>query len=251
MLGLYVTVITTLVIIAACLLTARIVTVLPPRRHATSRKHVKDHSIPHLLIVLGSGGHTAEMLSMLERATSSQSSPTDTQSPQTAPRRLDWSSVKHRTWVISSGDSFSALRASDFERERSHTISDNYSICTVSRARKIYQSLLTTPISSLACLYHCLSLLARNPHGYPDMILANGPATATILIFASVLLRLVDYRGAHSRGGMRVIYVESWARVKRLSLSGRLLCKLADRILVQWEQLDGAQGKAEYHGVLI
>src|SRR3954453_23083552 len=53
----------------------------------------------HLLVVLGSGGHTAEMLTML--------------------RRLPLLSQKytHRTYVVSSGDSFSTQKADEFEKQ--------------------------------------------------------------------------------------------------------------------------------------
>jgi len=91
----------------------------------------------------------------------------------------------------------------------------------------------------------------NHEQGYPDLILMNGPATATILVWASVILRFFGFGEAGSRGQMRTIYVESWARVKKLSLSGRLLCWVVDRVLVQWPQLDGALGRGEYRGVLV
>ena len=69
---------------------------------------------------------------------------------------------------------------------------------------------------------------------------------------------------------MRSIYIESWARVRTLSLSGRILKPLVDRFLVQWPQLaiseddgDGVQvnstspkpgfvpAKAEFVGPLV
>lgn len=51
---------------------------------------------------------------------------------------------------------------------------------------------------------------------------------------------------------MRVMYVESWARVKRPSLSGRIIvwCGLCDRVLVQWKGLQD-RGWGEYKGVLV
>lgn len=51
---------------------------------------------------------------------------------------------------------------------------------------------------------------------------------------------------------MRTIYVESWARVKRPSLSGRIivLCGLCDRVLVQWKELE-IKGWGEYRGMLV
>lgn len=201
----------------------------------------KRGSPARLLIVLGSGGHTAEMISLLND--------------------LDPHSYTHRSYVVSSGDDFSARKAADFERyfaRKFPNAPESYDISFVPRARKIHQSLLTTPLSSLHCLFACFSVL-RSPsappspltaHTYPDLILTNGPATATILIFACLLLRFFSVPGTSGR--MRTIYVESWARVKGLSLSGKILVAVGacERVLVQWEGLSRA-GRGEFRGVLV
>lgn len=204
------------------------------RPRPMSRK--RNSETTHLLIVLGSGGHTAEMIAMLARATSS-SDPS---------LKLSWQSFTHRTWVVSSGDSISAVRAKEFEESQSGE-EESYTIRTVPRAREIHQSLFSAPVSSLKCLWACVGILTER--GCPDVILCNGPATATILVFTSVLLRFLNWKGCETEGKMRTVYVESWARVKRLSLSGRLLEWVVDRFLVQWPQLVG--GKREFGGVLV
>ncbi|KAF2765742.1 oligosaccharide biosynthesis protein Alg14 like protein, partial [Teratosphaeria nubilosa] len=228
----------------------------------------------HLLVVLGSGGHTAEMLAMLTRAVTTSPSPKDD--------KLVWKDFAHRTWVVGEGDSISAERAKEFEEmaiplntqedlmagniKRAMDIgAGSYEIKTVPRARAIHQPLSTSPVSSLACAKACWDVLTahmtetRDGHAgrakeidFPDVILCNGPATATILVFVSVVLRFFDYRGCATRAKMRTVYVESWARVKKLSLSGRLLKQVVDRFLVQWPQLErAAGGRAEYCGVLV
>ena len=204
----------------------------------------------------------------------------------------------YRSYVIGTGDDFSAGRAREFERglvaqqweneeegekEKFARMPEDkggkedwketreiekkkkcYSIHTVPRARQIHQSLLTSPFSSLSCLYACLTLLHRHPNGYPDLILTNGPATSLILILASTILRYFSFlpfvdaarssvsEQHKSSSKMRVIYVESWARVKRPSLSGRIIvwCGLCDRVLVQWKGLQD-RGWGEYKGVLV
>ena len=204
---------------------------LPRKRGSPSR----------LLVVLGSGGHTAEMLSLLID--------------------LDPHSYTHRSYVIGSGDDFSALKAADFERHLAQSFPDatqSYDINFVPRARRIHQSLLTTPFTSLHCLLACFSVLRSpstppspsNPYTYADLILTNGPATATILILASLLLRFFALPG--TSGKMRTIYVESWARVQGLSLSGKILVAVGacERVLVQWEGLSRA-GRGEFKGVLV
>lgn len=220
-----------LFLIAATLLLHRLFSILHRSKPAVRSRNSRP---THLLIVLGSGGHTAEMIAMLSRATSTSDESL----------KLEWQSFSHRTWVVSSGDSISAIRAQEFEESHS---SSSYTIETVPRAREIHQSLLSAPISCLKCLWACVRILTES--GCPDVILCNGPATATILVFTSVLLRFLNWERCESEGKMRTVYVESWARVKRLSLSGKLLEWVVDRFLVQWPQLEG--GKREYVGVLV
>ncbi|GAT21687.1 glycosyltransferase family protein [Aspergillus luchuensis] len=237
----------------------------------------------HLLVVLGSGGHTAEMFSMLRRM------------------NLDPSKYTHRTYIVSSGDNFSATKAVEFETTHiNHHVNSNaktaspepsYTIVTVPRARRVHQSYLTAPFSTLNSFWSCLSVLRglhpdQSRHSrpashlsppYPDLILTNGPATAVCVIVAARLLRLwlflcglfspsapgrrtsesdsatVPVPGTYQ---LRTIFVESWARVTTLSLSGKLLLPLTDRFLVQWPALAGKKAwpgmkETEYVGTLM
>jgi beta-1,4-N-acetylglucosaminyltransferase len=191
-----------------------------------------------MVIVLGSGGHTAEMMSLL--------------------RDINPARWAHRTYIVSTGDSFSAGKAYDIEATLqteyvddahpapegvTHPVTGIWQVMTVPRARKIHQPLYTTPLSSLSCLIGCLTALyeaARTstitPFEYPDLIITNGPATAVMVILASVILK---FFGLAPLWKMKIIYVESWARVKTLSLSGKVLLWMGvcDKFLVQWETL--------------
>lgn len=257
--------------------TLRLLAILPSA-HSKIKPWRKRPLAIRVLIVLGSGGHTHEMFYLL--------------------RDIDTSKYTHRTYVVSSGDAFSAQRAVDFEKEleeranqnnakklkhagpsNGNTSSkdkkniirepclgpDHYNIAVVPRARKIHQPLLTTPISALYCLANCFTPLLTAGLGkgptspqecaaddLPDLIITNGPATAVIVILASFILRFFNIRGANSRGKCKTIYAESFARVKGLSLSGKLLSRVVDRFLVQWEDLKGAAGgRAEFWGILV
>ncbi|KAF2100587.1 oligosaccharide biosynthesis protein Alg14 like protein [Rhizodiscina lignyota] len=266
--------------IAIILAGLRVLTLIPPRR-GPPRERARDEP-GRILIVLGSGGHTAEMLAMINKVTDILNV-----------------SIDHRTYVVSSGDAFSANKAKKFEldmavraelekREKEmvealreameengtplvpaqvlrkrearsavstqkHSNADftsSYSIATLPRARHVHQSIFTAPFTAMYCLIATLRLLAERP--YPDIILTNGPGTAVIVVLASILLRFFNFRGANDRSKMRTVYVESFARVNTLSLSGRLLLLLVDRFLVQWKQLEGCGGgKGEYKGVLV
>jgi len=51
--------------------------------------------------------------------------------------------------------------------------------------------------------------------------------------------------------GMKTVFIESMARVRRLSLSGRLVYWLADRFLVQWPDLAQRHRRALFRGQVI
>jgi UDP-N-acetylglucosamine:LPS N-acetylglucosamine transferase len=72
----------------------------------------------------------------------------------------------------------------------------------------------------------------------PDAVLSTGPGVAVPICVVAKLL------------GAWIIYVESFSRVRRLSLSGRLLRPLANLFFVQWEELRPAVPGAVYAGRL-
>ena len=54
----------------------------------------------------------------------------------------------------------------------------------------------------------------------------------------------------------KILYIESFARTRKLSLTGRIMTFLSDRFLVQWPKLASKQGEyygkqREYHGILL
>lgn len=193
---------------------------------------------------------------------------------------FDFSIYTYRTYVVSSGDDLSAQKAVEFEKtiaqqNDSEEPADNYTIVTIPRARRVHQSYLTAPFSTLHCVWACLLvLLGRNPAQrplpaqypsiHPDIIIANGPAVAVCMILAAKFIRFFIYchRWATGRGSkpeisrLRTIYVESWARVRTLSTSGRILLPIADKFLVQWLPLAGRRAwwgmkETEYCGWVV
>ena len=270
-----------LALLATLFVTAslRLLAILPNARPQKAQLHARL-TTARILVVLGSGGHTHEMLALL--------------------RDLDTRKYTHRTYVVSSGDAFSAQRAVAFEKEleekaaaqrgarhdskpgvqegvpqialngraragtagreeRPHCIGpEHYTIATIPRARRIHQPLYTTPFSALKTLVAAFGPLLSSRKSavapgdeLPDLVVTNGPATAVIIVLAAFVLRFFDVRGAESRGLCRTVYVESFARVKTLSLSGKLLVRVVDRFLVQWKELEGYGGRAEYGGILV
>ena len=247
-----------LVFILVNLIFYRVANVLSREKPASIsiRPNPSPQNPTHLLIVLGSGGHTAEIMTMLRRL------------PKLPEK------YTHRTYVVSSGDSLSALKAAAFEKslQANGAAEGAYDIVTVRRARRVHQTLLTAPWSTLQCLMDCSKVLRgthpQQPrrHGYPDLILTNGPGTGVCVVLSAIVLLCLGFSGPltsepgsavapekpyHNSGQMRTVYIESWARVKSLSLSGTVLLPLADRFLVQWPRAVNEGSRAEYVGALV
>lgn len=72
----------------------------------------------------------------------------------------------------------------------------------------------------------------------PDIILSTG-ALATFPI--SLLGKIM---------GKRIIYIESFARVDNPSLTGKLMYKIADLFIVQWEDMLSVYPNAVYGGAI-
>lgn len=202
-------------------------------------------------------------------------------------RRIDPSRYFHRTYIASSGDNHAEAKAREIESnirrfqaegEINDIVAEEdvddvttqgkldpvygiWELKIVPRARIIHQPAYTTPFSAFRCLAGCIGALRSAskasktaPVEYPDVIIVNGPATAVMVIIASIVLKFVGLAPVWS---MRCIYVESFARVVSLSLSGKIILKLglSDIFIVQWEKLAqklniNSRKKVEYLGIL-
>ena len=177
-----------------------------------------------LLVLLGSGGHTGEMLLMLSKVDLSQYA---------------------RTWVASSGDETSLEKAKNFElglSKRKDAL-QGAQYMSLKRARRVGESLKLSVVSTLLSFVDTAKQLVVMKK--PDVLLLNGPGTCVPLAYILFALKLVGV--CHTR----IIYVESLARVSLLSVLGRLVMPIADRFIVPWLQLLVRYRRAEFHGILV
>lgn len=131
-----------------------------------------------------------------------------------------------------------------FEKELSNSDLSPFSTISIPRSREVGQSFRSSIWTTLrAALYAAYAVLSFSP----DLVLTNGPGTALPVVVAVVAGRLLGLAGT------KVVYVESIARVKKLSLTGKILyhLRLADEFLVQWEELVVAHPRAIYAGRLM
>lgn len=73
----------------------------------------------------------------------------------------------------------------------------------------------------------------------PKTVISTGAQVGGIMCFFAKLL------------GKKVIYIESLAKVKSLSTTGRLIYPFSNKFYVQWEGLEKKYKKAEYLGRLM
>jgi beta-1,4-N-acetylglucosaminyltransferase len=163
-----------------------------------------------VMVVLGSGGHTAEMLTLLSALTNEHKihfivAKTDTHSHEKA---LKWLS--------------------------SEKIQAEFHF--IARAREVGQhwcsSILTSAVSLISSI-HLMRIC-------PDILLVNGPGTCVPIVIHAFISKCFMSN--------RIIYVESFARVKTLSLTGKIVYPFVDRFIVQWPDL--VSDKTEYIGKL-
>ncbi|EIE27833.1 hypothetical protein COCSUDRAFT_83453, partial [Coccomyxa subellipsoidea C-169] len=159
---------------------------------------------------LCAGGHTAELLALLEHMNLERYSP--------------------RTYIVASTDRMGPQKARDFEAHKhaSSTSNEAAKICVIPRSREVGQSYLTSIWTTLVALWVAFSIVYREA---PQLVLVNGPGTCIPICLAARVIGVVRRT--------RIVYTESIARVTSLSLSGKILyhMRLADAFFVQWTDL--------------
>ncbi|RUS75228.1 hypothetical protein EGW08_017018 [Elysia chlorotica] len=204
-----------IVLIGLCLIGAilllSVLYLLSGRKHVPKRDKSKD--TVSLLAVMGSGGHTREMLSLVT-ALGGHYSP--------------------RYFIIAETDKMSEHKLQQIQ-------TSNSEIIYIPRSREVKQSYITSILSTVRAVLFTVPVIFRLK---PDVILCNGPGTCIPVCFAGLLLRVT---GLHNT---TIVYVESFCRVKSLSLSGKLLYHLIDDFFVQWPELKHKYPRAKYIGRL-
>ena len=180
---------------------------------------VKRTSPCKALVILGSGGHTAEMLRLLSGMTLSNYHP--------------------RIYVLAENDKMSLEKITKFELEAGSTRLD---IRKIPRARKVLQSYFSSIFSTLYAIVFAIPLISTT---LPELVLCNGPGTCIPVCFAAYVVKFLGLKS------VKIVYVESFCRVESLSLSALMLYYFADLILVQWPQLQTKYPRTRYIGRLV
>lgn len=182
------------------------------KRH---RPRVTDRSVK-TLIVIGSGGHTSEILKIVSHMNRQRYSP--------------------RIYVMASSDVWSENRIKDVERD-----CEDYKIVKIPRSRSVHQSYITSVATTLYSIIYCLPVVF---YYRPDLVLCNGPGTCIPICLSAFFMRAMYFSNSV------IIFIESICRVKTLSLSGHIMSFFADEMLVQWPELQKKYPQTKYVGRL-
>lgn len=188
---------------------------LKNRSYAFSRKKVKLK----LTLVIGSGGHTTEILRIL--------------------RHLKPDRFTPRTYILASSDTTSMNKI--VELENSFANQGEYKIIAIPRSRKVHQSYVTSIFTTLYSIVYCVPLVLKDA---PDVILCNGPGTCIPICVVAFVSRVL------CMSETVIVFVESICRVRSLSLTGKILIYFADEIIVQWPELRRLYSRVKYVGDL-
>lgn len=184
----------------------------------------KRNTACRTMIVMGSGGHTSEMIRIVGG--------------------LDLKRYTPRIYVSASGDKMSQEKVKTFEETKGTFGTPEVVLRTIPRARQVLQSYFTSIFTTLAAIFSTCSLVLSTR---PDLVLCNGPGTCIPVCVWAHLLKFVGLKET------TIIYVESICRVQRLSLSGIMLYYLyiADCVFVQWPQLKERYPRTKFIGRIV
>lgn len=178
-------------------------------------------------VFLGSGGHTGEMLRLLEHNKSVFFG-------------------AGRTVHVGYSDENSLLKfKSKFLGPESRA---EVQFHAFHKARDVGSGLCSSVLTVSATLMSSMALVWKikwGMRGKRNLTLLNGPGTCCVITLWLKLLHLFTFQAS------RIVYVESLARTNRLSLTGKIVYPLVDEFVVQWPELLQDYPRARYYGILV
>nr|XP_034830897.1 UDP-N-acetylglucosamine transferase subunit ALG14 homolog [Maniola hyperantus] len=165
---------------------------------------------------IGSGGHTTEMIRVMSH--------------------LDSEKYRPRMYIMAMNDASSEVKILDQERE-----STDYNIHKIPRSRNVKQSYISSVFTTLYATIYTVPVICKFK---PDIIFCNGPGTCIPICLVAFLLRCIFILDC------RIVFIESFCRVRTVSLSGKILQWFADIFVIQWPQLTNVCFRGKYFGRL-
>ena len=190
----------------------------------------------NILVVLGEGGHTKEMITLVDMLAETRgagvppaSFEPDAKETPTQPRGAGVSPASSKSDIA-----FAYMMVDD-DLVSESKICQSGPIYRVMRPRDKEHHLIRDACKTLFSAWQSWSALRAYK---PDAVLTSGPSVA---VPVCILARLT---------GRRVLFVETGSRVTELSLTGKILYRVATVFFVQWPELAERYPRAIYAGRL-
>jgi len=187
----------------------------------SSRPNGQHQYSASTLVVLGSGGHTAEMLGLIKHLNPQKFYPLHILIADTDPRsRIRADAMLSPTW-----------------KPLYHSIP---------RSREVGQSWFSTIFTTLLAILKCIQAVGQV---LPEVIICNGPGTCAPVCLVAFVIRFLGIKR------IKIVFVESFCRPRHLSFTGRILYCICDRFIVHWkglaDRLKHTHPRIQYLGTLL
>ena len=173
-----------------------------------------------IMIILGSGGHTGEILLMIQK--------------------LDFNKFSSCYLVSSHNDKNSENKAKESIPIDKYK-NTKFIFLKIYRSRNVGQSFISSIPTTLYALFQSFFILIKYR---PNMVVTNGPGVAFPILFIGYILRILMILCE-----FKIMFIESYCRTKSISLCGKIVEPLCDRFIVLWKNLESK--KREYLGKIL
>jgi len=184
------------------------------------RIKLNNNNNKSIMIILGSGGHTGELLLMLSK--------------------LDFNKFKKCFIISSHNDKNSENKFKEIFDLKKYS-KTSFQFIKIYRARNVGQSFLTSIFTTFYSMIQSFFVMIKTQ---PNICVTNGPGVAIPIVYIGFILKLMMILVE-----FKILFIESYCRTKSISLSGKLIEPICDKFIVLWENLKG--GKKEFLGKIL
>lgn len=173
-----------------------------------------------IMIILGSGGHTGEILIMLSK--------------------LDFGKFSNCFIVSAHNDKNSNNKAKEVIQLNKYP-NTTFTFETIYRSRNVGQSFKSSIPTTLYALLQAFWAICKTR---PSIIVSNGPGVAVPLLFSGYIMKKLMIIAE-----LKILFIESYCRTESVSLTGKIVEMICDKFIVLWESLKTS--KREYIGKIL
>ncbi|EJS44801.1 YBR070C [Saccharomyces arboricola H-6] len=181
-----------------------------------------------IFVFLGSGGHTGEMLRLLQNYKDLL--------------------LNESTVYVGYSDQASRQRFVCFMKDFTRCKVQYFEFMKAREVKATFLQSVKTIIGTLIQSFVNVAKIRFAMCGVPHLFLLNGPGTCCIISLWLKLIELVVI----FLDASHIVYVESLARINTPSLTGKILYWVVDEFVVQWQELrDDCLPRAKWFGILV